>query len=76
MDLQYISDADGRQTAVVIPIEEWKSLTETYAGLKTLEVKKLNFQKSMQENYLRKLQKNFKIMYLKVVKNGVLAVFN
>jgi predicted GTPase len=37
MDLQYLSDAQGRHTAVVIPIEEWNNLTETYQDLKKLE---------------------------------------
>lgn len=37
MDLQYLSDIDGKHTAVVIPIEEWNDLTKTYIGLKSLE---------------------------------------
>ncbi len=37
MDLEYLSDTEGKHTAVVIPIEEWNSLTEIYQGLKTLE---------------------------------------
>ncbi len=28
MDIQYLSDEQGRQTAVQIPIEEWNKLTE------------------------------------------------
>ncbi len=37
MELQYLSDIRGNHTAVVIPIEDWNNLTETYQGLKTLE---------------------------------------
>lgn len=37
MDLHYISDTEGRHTAVVIPIKEWNNLTDTYKELKTLE---------------------------------------
>lgn len=33
MNVQYISDTQGRHTAVVIPIEEWNSLTEKYQEL-------------------------------------------
>lgn len=39
MDLQYISDADGKQTAVVIPIEDWKYLTVKHEELRDLELK-------------------------------------
>lgn len=37
MNVQYISDTQGRHTAVVIPIEEWNSLTEKYQELKEPE---------------------------------------
>ena len=39
MDLQYISDADGKHTAVVIPIEDWKELTTKHEELRDLEKK-------------------------------------
>jgi hypothetical protein len=39
MDLQYISDADGKHTAVIIPIEDWKGLTLKHEGLRNLEQK-------------------------------------
>ena len=39
MDLQYISDADGKHTAVVIPIEDWKDLTIKHEDLRNLEHK-------------------------------------
>jgi hypothetical protein len=37
MDLQYISDTEGRHTAVVIPIEEWNNITAKHEDLKRLE---------------------------------------
>jgi hypothetical protein len=37
MDLQYISDTNGRQTAVVIPIDDWHNLTAKHQDLKNLE---------------------------------------
>jgi len=45
MDLQYISDADGKHTAVVIPIEDWKDLTIKHEDLRNLEhkIKKVDF---------------------------------
>jgi extradiol dioxygenase family protein len=37
MSLQYISDTQGRHTAVVIPIEDWHTLTTRHQDLKSLE---------------------------------------
>ena len=37
MDLQYISDADGKHTAVVIPIDDWMDLTAKHQELLELE---------------------------------------
>jgi hypothetical protein len=37
MDLQYISDDQGRLTAVVIPIEDWNNITAKHEDLKSLE---------------------------------------
>jgi hypothetical protein len=37
MPLQYISDASGNHTAVVIPIEEWKLLLSKCSELQSLE---------------------------------------
>lgn len=36
MDLQYISNESGEKTAVVIPIEEWKQITDKHQDLKHL----------------------------------------
>ncbi len=37
MDLQYLSDIEGKHTAVVIPIEEWNIITANHQDLKSLE---------------------------------------
>lgn len=37
MPLQYVTDASGNQTAVVIPIDEWELLTKKHEDLKDLE---------------------------------------
>lgn len=39
MELQYISDASGNHTAVVIPIKDWEELTNQYDALKNMENK-------------------------------------
>ncbi len=41
MSLQYITDSTGKQTAVLIPIEEWQILTSKYIYLKELENRNL-----------------------------------
>ena len=37
MDLQYISDSNGKHTAVIIPIDEWNNITTKHQDLKTLD---------------------------------------
>ncbi|MDZ7900750.1 MAG: hypothetical protein U5N85_22320 [Arcicella sp.] len=37
MDLHYISDKEGKHTAIVIPIEEWNNMTSKHEDLKTFE---------------------------------------
>lgn len=37
MSLQYISDVQGRHTAVIISIEDWNALTARHQDLKSLE---------------------------------------
>ena len=37
MDLQYISDTEGKHTAVIISIEEWNNITAKHQDLKSLE---------------------------------------
>jgi len=39
MDLQYISDANGNHTAVIIAIEDWQNLTSKHDDLRELEQK-------------------------------------
>jgi hypothetical protein len=46
MELQYISDAAGNHTAVVIPIKDWEELTHQYADLKKMESKPGNIKPS------------------------------
>jgi hypothetical protein len=38
MPLQYVSDASGNHTAVLIPITEWELLTRKHADLRALEL--------------------------------------
>ncbi|MVM41085.1 hypothetical protein GO730_30885 [Spirosoma sp. HMF3257] len=51
MNIQYLSDAQGRHTAIVIPIEEWNTLTAKHEDLKTLEKPK----QKLSEKYAGKL---------------------
>ncbi len=39
MPLHYITDASGKQTAVLIPIDEWEMLTSKHEDLKELETR-------------------------------------
>ena len=39
MAIQYIQDNNGLTTAVVIPIDEWKDITNKHEDLKELEKK-------------------------------------
>jgi hypothetical protein len=39
MDIQYLSDEQGRHTAVQIPIDEWKKLTEENEVFRNFEKK-------------------------------------
>jgi hypothetical protein len=40
MDIQYLSDEQGRHTAVQIPIDDWNKLTEENEIFKNFEKKK------------------------------------
>ena len=40
MDIQYLSDEQGRHTAVQIPIDDWNKLTEENEVFRTFEKKK------------------------------------
>ncbi len=37
MSLQYLQDDTGQTTAVLIPIEEWKAITQRHADVAVLE---------------------------------------
>ena len=39
MDLQYISNENGEKTAIIIPIEDWNSITAKHEDLKEMEEK-------------------------------------
>lgn len=39
MELQYVSDSEGKPTAVIIPIAEWNSITAKHEDLKELTPK-------------------------------------
>ncbi|QMW03064.1 hypothetical protein [Spirosoma foliorum] len=51
MNVQYLSDAEGRHTAIVIPIEEWNTITAKHEDLKMLEKPK----QKLSEKYAGKL---------------------
>jgi prephenate dehydrogenase len=40
MDLQYLSDTQGKHTAIVIPIDQWNDMTAKHQDLKALETPK------------------------------------
>ncbi|MDP9079713.1 MAG: hypothetical protein M3O71_19975 [Bacteroidota bacterium] len=41
MELQYVSDSEGKPTAVLIPIAEWNSITAKHKDLKDLTPKSI-----------------------------------
>ncbi len=41
MDLQYVLDNEGNQTAVIIPIEEWNTIISKHQDLKSLGKSKI-----------------------------------
>ncbi len=56
MDLQYVSDNEGKHTAVLIPIEEWNYIITKHEDLKALEMPKPSgIQKKLSEKYAGKL---------------------
>ena len=46
MELQYISDDEGKPTAVIIPIDEWNRITDKHGDLKDLVEGSSIFQKN------------------------------
>jgi hypothetical protein len=57
MELHYLLDTEGNQTAVVIPIEDWKSITSKYEDLKLLEKPKKQTKKKKPSDFLGCLSK-------------------
>jgi hypothetical protein len=56
MDLQYVTDSEGKHTAVLIPIEEWNYITTKHEDLKALEKPKPSvIKKKLSEKYAGKL---------------------
>ena len=51
MDLEYVSDSQGKYTAVLIPIEEWNYITTKHQDLKCL----VKTQNRLSEKYAGKL---------------------
>ena len=51
MNVQYLSDAQGRHTSIVIPIDEWNTITDKHEDLKILE----NPKQKLSEKYAGKL---------------------
>jgi hypothetical protein len=56
MDLQYVSDSQGKHTAVLIPIEDWNYIITKHEDLKDLEIPKPGgVKKKLSEKYAGKL---------------------
>ena len=49
MPLQYITDASGLNTAVLIPISEWELITRKHEDLKSMENKQSNNKKKLSQ---------------------------
>ena len=58
MSLQYISDASGNRTAVVIPIEEWDGIRNKYPGVEILEGELPQWQKNIIDRNLLEIDDN------------------
>lgn len=54
MSLQYLHDNNGTTTAVLIPIDEWKRITEKYNDLEEIP----QWQKNLIDDRLKHLEKN------------------
>ncbi|MPR34749.1 hypothetical protein [Salmonirosea aquatica] len=40
MDVQYVSDSQGKTTSVIIPIEDWNKIKDRYEEVKKVEKSK------------------------------------
>lgn len=54
MSLQYLQDNNGATTAVLIPIDEWKRITEKYNDLEEIP----QWQKNLIDDRLKHLEMN------------------
>ena len=54
MSLQYLQDKNGTTTAVLIPIDEWKRITERYNDLEEIP----QWQKKLIDDRLNHLKEN------------------
>ncbi|MDO3644510.1 hypothetical protein [Mucilaginibacter sp. L3T2-6] len=52
MELQYVSDNEGRPTAVLIPIAEWNNITAKHEDLKELEKPRQGSSKGKPSDYV------------------------
>ena len=50
MSLQFIQDANGLTTAVVVPIDEWNRITEKYADIEQIPDWQIELGKKELEN--------------------------
>jgi hypothetical protein len=55
MSLQYLSDASGNRTAVVIPIDEWDGMRNKYPEIDTLDGGLAQWQKDLIDKELQEI---------------------
>ncbi len=56
MNLQYISDNEGKTTGVFIPIQEWENLKSRYRGLEDIETEIPDWHKALVRERLTEYQ--------------------
>lgn len=49
IDIQYLTDENGKRTAVIIPIDEWTNICENIVELNKHEAFKTNLQGALKE---------------------------
>jgi len=49
IDIQYLTDENGKRTAVIIPINEWANICKNIAELDKYEAFKTNLQGALKE---------------------------
>lgn len=58
MNLQYISDSEGKTTGVFIPIKEWEDLKTRFKGLEDETIKVPEWHKDLVEKRLAEYHEN------------------